>query len=138
MIASHYLDALEADPERPTRRSRGEARRWFTRAAERAASLAASLEAQRAFERAAGLAGEEAERGNSLARAGDLAVMGGRFDEAESLLSEAITILDPARCPRRRGRSTGQARRGLFLVEQDRGVRGPAPACARGAHGRRG
>ena len=97
VIASHYLDAHEADPEAPDRDEvRGEARRWFTRAAERAASVAASLEAQRAFERVAGLAGEEVERGNSLARAGDLAVMGGRFDEAESLLSEAITILDAA------------------------------------------
>ena len=97
VIASHYLDAHEADPEAPDRDEvRGEARRWFTRAAERAASVAASLEAQRAFERVAGLAGEEVERGNSLARAGDLAVMGGRFGEAESLLSEAITILDAA------------------------------------------
>ena len=139
VIASHYLDAHEADPEAPDRDEvRGEARRWFTRAAERAASVAASLEAQRAFERVAGLAGEEVERGNSLARAGDLAVMGGRFGEAESLLSEAITILDAARCPLRRGQSSDEAGRGLFRVEQDRGVGGAAPACARGAHGRRG
>jgi class 3 adenylate cyclase/tetratricopeptide (TPR) repeat protein len=75
---------------------RAQARHWFTRAADRAASLAASLEAQRAFERAAGLAADEVERGASLARAGDLAVMGGRVDEAEPLLRESIEILDGA------------------------------------------
>ena len=97
VIASHYLDAHEADPDASDRDVvRGEARRWFTRAAERAASLAASLEAQRAFERAAGLAGEDVERGKSLARAGDLATVGGRVGQAESLLVEAIAILDAA------------------------------------------
>ncbi len=94
VIASHYLDAHAADPDAADRDDvRTEARRWFTRAAERAASLAASLEAQRAFERAADLAGEEPDRGRSLARAGELAVMGGRLDEAESLLRSAIEIL---------------------------------------------
>ncbi len=97
VIASHYLDAHAADPDAADRDDvRAEARRWFTRAAERAASLAASLEAQRAFERAADLAGEHAERGRSLARAGELAVMGGRVEEAVPLLEEAISILDAA------------------------------------------
>ncbi|RDI73452.1 Adenylate/Guanylate cyclase catalytic domain-containing protein [Gaiella occulta] len=94
VIASHYLDAHEADPDADDRDEvRAEARRWFTRAADRAASLAASLEAQRAFERAADLAGEQTERGRSLARAGELAVMGGRVEEALPLLEEAIEIL---------------------------------------------
>jgi predicted ATPase/class 3 adenylate cyclase len=97
VIASHYLDAHAADPEAGDREDvRAEARAWFTRAAERAASLAASLEAQRAFERAADLAEEFVERGRSLARAGELAVMGGRIDEATSLLEEAIDILTAA------------------------------------------
>jgi class 3 adenylate cyclase/tetratricopeptide (TPR) repeat protein len=97
VIASHYLDAHETDPDAHDRDDiRAEARRWFTRAAERAASLAASLEAQRAYERAAGLADDEIERGRSLARAGKLATMGARFDEAEPLLREAIAILEAA------------------------------------------
>ncbi|MFN2471995.1 MAG: AAA family ATPase [Gaiellaceae bacterium] len=97
VIASHYLDAREADPDAADADEvRAQARHWFTRAADRAASLAASLEAQRAFERAAGLAGEEGEQGTSLARAGDLAVMGGRLDEAEPLLRAAIEILEEA------------------------------------------
>ena len=66
VIATHYLDAHEADPTpRTPPRSGREARRWFTRAADRAASLAASLEAQQAFERAAGLTDEGVERGRS-------------------------------------------------------------------------
>ncbi len=50
VIATHYLDAHEADPSAADADDvRAEARAWFTRAAERAASLAASLEAQRAL-----------------------------------------------------------------------------------------
>ena len=94
VIATHYLDAHEADPDAADAAEvKAEARRWFTRAALRAASLAASLEAQRAFERAAGLTDEGVERGRSLARAGELAVMGGRVEEAVPLLEEAIDIL---------------------------------------------
>jgi class 3 adenylate cyclase/predicted ATPase len=97
VIATHYLDAYEAEPDADDREEvRAEARVWFTRAAERAASLAASLEAQRAHERAADLTGDDVERGRSLARAGELAAMGGRIDEAESLLEEAIAILAAA------------------------------------------
>jgi class 3 adenylate cyclase/tetratricopeptide (TPR) repeat protein len=97
VIAAHYLDAHGADPAAADGDDvRAEARRWFTRAAERAASLAASREAQRAFEQAAELAGEEVERGRSLARAGEHAVMGGRFDEATPLLEQAIDILGRA------------------------------------------
>jgi tetratricopeptide (TPR) repeat protein len=97
VIATHYLDAHAADPAAADVDDvRGEARHWFTRAAERAASLAASREAQRAFEQAADLAAEETERGRSLARAGELASMGGRFDEAIPLLEEAIGILNRA------------------------------------------
>ena len=112
VIAAHYLDAQEADPAAADSDDvRGEARRWFTRAAERAASLAASREAQRAFVQAADLAGEEVERGRSLARAGEHAVMGGRFDEAAPLLEEAIDILGRA------GARTDAARAEVTLAE---------------------
>ncbi len=100
VIASHYLDAHAADPSAADGDDvRAEARRWFTRAAERAASLAASLEAQRAFERAAELAEDPFERGRSLARAGELALSGGRLGEATPLLEEAIAILTEADAP---------------------------------------
>jgi len=128
VIASHYLDAHDADPDAPDRDDvRAEARRWFTRAAERAASLAASLEAQRAFERAADLAVERPERGRALARAGDLAFMGGRTEEALPLLEEAIEILvdaglrgDAARAEMRLGEvlfTTGRIEEGVSRLE---------------------
>jgi class 3 adenylate cyclase/tetratricopeptide (TPR) repeat protein len=97
VIAAHYLDAHEADPAAADGDDvRGDARLWFTRAAERAASLASTREAQRAFAQAADLAGEDAERGRSLARAGELAWTGGRPEEAIPLLEEAIEILSRA------------------------------------------
>ncbi len=120
VIATHYLDAHEADPSADDRDEvRAEARAWFTRAAERAASLAASLEAQRAYERAAGLADDEIERGRSLARAGELALMGGRPDEAERLLVNAIEILDGAGL--RAETAAAQVRLGEVLFTNGRG-----------------
>jgi class 3 adenylate cyclase/predicted ATPase len=118
VIASHYLDAREADPDADDADDvRAQARHWFTRAADRAASLAASLEAQRAFERAAGLAAGEAERGLSLARAGELALMGGRLDEAEQLLREAIEILAAAGMP---SAASAEANLGELLFATER------------------
>ena len=119
VIASHYLDAHEADPGAADHDEvRAEARRWFTRAAERAAALAASLEAQRAFERAAGLTDSEIERATSLMRAGELAVMGGRVGEAELLLREALAIFDNAGA--RDGVTTAQFRLGELLFVTSR------------------
>ncbi len=114
VIAMHYLDAHEADPgAADADEVKANARSWFTRAADRAASLAASLEAQRAFERAAGLTDEGVERGRSLARAGELAMMGGRVEEAEPLLAEAIAILEA--CDRRGEAASAQAQLGEVL-----------------------
>jgi len=114
VIATHYLDAHEADENAADAADvRAEARRWFTRAADRAASLAAPLEAQRAFERAADLTDEGVERGRSLARAGELASMGGRMDEAESLLEEAIAIFEAA--DRRTEAAAAQSQMGSVL-----------------------
>ena len=119
VIATHYLDAHAADTDAADRDDvRAEARRWFTRAAERAAAVAAPLEAQRAFERAAELAGSEPEQGRSLARAGELAVMGGRMDDAERLLVTAIAILD--REGMRAEAATAQSRLGDVLFATDR------------------
>jgi len=119
VIATHYLDAHEADPSAADADEvRADARRWFTRAADRAASLAASLEAQRSFERAADLSDEGAERGLSLARAGELAVIGSRMDEAEPLLEEAIAIFVAAGEPAEAARA--QARLGEVLFDTGR------------------
>ena len=119
VIASHYLDTHEADAAAADGDDvRAEARSWFTRAAERAASLAASLEAQRAFERAADLAGNQTERGRSLARAGEHAVGGGGLEEAAALLEEAIDIL--RRAGERADAARAQVRLGELLFVSNR------------------
>jgi class 3 adenylate cyclase/predicted ATPase len=118
VIAAHYLDAHEADPSAADADAvRAEARAWFTRAAERAASLAASLEAQRAFVRAADLSDDDLARGKALAQAGGLAIMGNRADEAESLLRDAIALLEPLDA---RAAADAQNRLGeiLFMTER--------------------
>ena len=80
VIATHYLDAHEADESAADAHEvRAEARRWFTRAADRAASLAASLEAQKAFERAADL-DRRGRRAWTLPRARRRARSDGRTD----------------------------------------------------------
>ena len=56
VVAQHYIDALESAPDAPDAEEiRDRAREMLVRAGERAASLAATAEAQRAYERAAEL-----------------------------------------------------------------------------------
>ena len=56
VVAQHLIDALESAPDAPDAAEiRDRAREMLVRAGERAASLAATAEAQRAFERAADL-----------------------------------------------------------------------------------
>jgi class 3 adenylate cyclase/tetratricopeptide (TPR) repeat protein len=84
VLASHYLDAVSADPDAPDADAiRTFARETLTTAGQRAASLAAAREARRYFERAAGLADDEAERARLLAEAG-----------AAASRSGAIAVLD--------------------------------------------
>jgi predicted ATPase len=90
VIATHYLDAFGAGPDDPDAADiRAEARDWLTRAAERAAALAATDDAQRAFESAVELTDEPIERARLLERAGEVARMANRLDEAERLLRAA-------------------------------------------------
>src|SRR5205807_760870 len=72
--------------------TRAAARKWFIRAGERAASLASAAEAQRGFDRASELADDDVERAKLALRAGELAVMAGRYDDAEDRLGTAIDI----------------------------------------------
>ena len=126
VIASHYLDAHQADAAAEDGDDvRAEARHWFTRAAERAASLAASLEAQR---RSNGLPTWPATRRNAVVR----------WRVPASSPSWAAGSTRPRRCStgdrnphpdrraRRSSRSTGPARRAAARLEPDRGGRGPA------------
>ncbi len=90
VIAAHYLDAARADEAAPDSADiTGHARTWLERAGERAASLAAADEAQRAFENAAALADNEQGKAQLLERAGNIARQGTRFDDSERLLAQA-------------------------------------------------
>ncbi len=97
VIAAHYLDAQAAEPESDGAETlKANAREWLSRAGERAASLAATDDAQRAFEQAADLAGGPVERARLLERAGELARAGNRVDQAERHLREAHALCDEA------------------------------------------
>ena len=74
VIAAHHRDAFEADPDGPeSAESRRAACAWLERAGERAASLGAPEDGQRAFDDAAAIAEEPPERARLLEQAGRLA-----------------------------------------------------------------
>jgi tetratricopeptide (TPR) repeat protein len=93
VIATHLLDAVQAQPDdADADDTQAEARGWLTRAAERAAALAATDDAQRTFAAAAELTGDPLERARLLERAGEVARMANRLDDAERLLRTAFAL----------------------------------------------
>ncbi len=95
VIASHYLDAFRAAPEaEDAAEIRVKAQAMLARAGERAASLAASGEAQRYFEQAAGLADEPPEKARLLDRAGQMASFSADPDTARRLMEESIALYE--------------------------------------------
>ncbi len=117
VIAAHYLDAFRADEDAEDAEAiRASARGWLERAGERAISLAATEEAQRAFESAAELAAEPAEHARLLERAGDMARMGNRVDRAEDLYSRARDLYRDAGDTHGEARTTGGIARALWIT----------------------
>jgi class 3 adenylate cyclase/tetratricopeptide (TPR) repeat protein len=95
VVAAHYLDAYEAAPaDSDAEEIRGNARDMLVRAGERAASLGANLEAQRAFERAIDLTEDPLVRGELEERAGVMASSGLRPDEAKAHYERAIQLFE--------------------------------------------
>jgi len=95
VVASHYLDAYEADPDAADAPAiREKARAALTRAAERAASLGAAEEAQRYFEQGAGLADEPLEQAELLGRAGEMAGRGSNPEATRELLERSIALYE--------------------------------------------
>jgi tetratricopeptide (TPR) repeat protein len=112
VLASHYLAAVDAEPDAPDAQAiRGLARETLANAGRRALSLALGNEARRYFERAAELADEEPQRAMLLAEAGGAAARTADREEARALLSEAIEMLDAA------GRTDDAARTRALLVD---------------------
>jgi class 3 adenylate cyclase/tetratricopeptide (TPR) repeat protein len=95
VVAAHYLDSYRAAPDDPdSEELRATAREMMVRAGERAASLGASAEAQRAFERAIELTDDPVGSAELYERAGMMAYVGARVDEAASQFERAIELFD--------------------------------------------
>jgi predicted ATPase/class 3 adenylate cyclase len=97
VIAAHLLDAHRSEPADPDAPAiKAEASGWLVRAAERAAALAATEEAQRAFETAAALADAPLDRARLFERAGELALAANSLDAAAAHLRTAFALYDEA------------------------------------------
>jgi class 3 adenylate cyclase/tetratricopeptide (TPR) repeat protein len=95
VLASHYLAAVDADPDAADADTiRALARETLASAGHRAVSLALGVEARRYFEQAAGLADEDVERARLLADAGVAAARAADLDAAHKLLGDAIAVLE--------------------------------------------
>jgi class 3 adenylate cyclase/tetratricopeptide (TPR) repeat protein len=95
VLASHYLEAIQADPEADDVGAlRAAARERLTDAGRAAASLALGPEAQRYFQHAAELAEEDSERAALFEQAGQALAQSGDTDAAEEHLRQAIELYE--------------------------------------------
>jgi class 3 adenylate cyclase/tetratricopeptide (TPR) repeat protein len=95
VVASHLLEAYQAAPDAPDAGEiKARARETIARAGERAASLAANDVAERYFVQAADLAEDPIEMASLIERAGGMAWMGARTEEATDLLERAIGLFE--------------------------------------------
>ncbi len=97
VLASHHLAAYEAAPDDiDAGEVKQRARSLLARAGERAASLAASEEAERYFEQAAALAEEPLEQARLLERAGEMAFRAGSSERAQDRFEQALGLFEEA------------------------------------------
>jgi class 3 adenylate cyclase/tetratricopeptide (TPR) repeat protein len=97
VVAAHYRDAYEAAPDDPDAAEiKAKARAMLARAGERAASLAATEEAQHYFEHALELADDPLVEAELRERAGEMAALGLHYDEAEHHYRRALDLLEAA------------------------------------------
>jgi class 3 adenylate cyclase/tetratricopeptide (TPR) repeat protein len=95
VVAAHYLDAYTADPNADDAAEiRSTARGMLVRAADRAASLGANVEAQRSLEHATELTDEPIEQAGLLERAGLAARAGARSDDAAAFYERAKALYE--------------------------------------------
>ncbi|HWF58419.1 MAG TPA: adenylate/guanylate cyclase domain-containing protein [Candidatus Dormibacteraeota bacterium] len=97
VVASHFLEAYRLAPADPdAARIRTKAAEMMTQAAEHAASLAANPEAQHYFEEALHLVEGAQRQAEIHERAAEMALLGGRIDEAAEHFEQAITLFGAA------------------------------------------
>jgi class 3 adenylate cyclase len=114
VLASHYLSAIEAVPEAEDASAiRAKAGAMLARAGERAGSLGAPDEGQRAYDQAAELADDSGERAALLEHAGRLAIRARRPEDGRERLNRAIALYEEA------GNRRGVARASAALAEGD-------------------
>ncbi len=119
VVASHYLDAYTAAPDDPDAGEiRVKACEMFGRAGERAASLAAPVQAQQAFERAIKLSDDPLARADLHERAGIAAATGARAEAANAHFEQAIELFQEADAAHPAARVS--ARRAEILWERGR------------------
>jgi tetratricopeptide (TPR) repeat protein len=93
VVASHYQEAIRAEPDaEDVEALRSAARERLSAAGQAAASLALGSEADRYFEQAAELSSDELERAHLLEQAGRALWRSGDFETAEVRLREAIEL----------------------------------------------
>ncbi len=93
VIASHLLEAFEAAPEADDAADiKGQAVEMLVRAGDHAAALAADEEAERYYDRAAGLADDPVRQAELHERAGQALARGGRVEDAAAHLERAIDL----------------------------------------------
>jgi class 3 adenylate cyclase/tetratricopeptide (TPR) repeat protein len=118
VIASHYVAAYEAAPDADdSARIKEKARETLVRAGEHAASLAASAEARRYYERAAELTEDPVERAGLLVEAGTMAGRAHGAEGAKPLLEAALALYDEAGDTH--GAARASMRVGRFLLFTD-------------------
>jgi tetratricopeptide (TPR) repeat protein len=97
VVASHYLEAWRLEPDAADALEiKGKAKEMLVRAAERAAALAAAEEAESAFDRAAELTESGLERAALTERAGEMAELRGRPEDAAVRYRQATTLFEDA------------------------------------------
>jgi class 3 adenylate cyclase/tetratricopeptide (TPR) repeat protein len=97
VLASHYLAAYEAAPEDVDAAAiKTRARDLLARAGERAASLAASEEAQHYFQQAAALAEQPQEQARLYERAGEMALRDFKVELAQEHFERALALFREA------------------------------------------
>jgi tetratricopeptide (TPR) repeat protein len=97
VLASHYLAAYHASPDdSDAAEIKQRAADLLARAGERAASLAASEEAEHYFGQAADMAEQPLEQARLLERSGEMANRAGRTEPAQAAFEQALALYEEA------------------------------------------
>jgi class 3 adenylate cyclase/tetratricopeptide (TPR) repeat protein len=119
VLAAHFLDAAAADPAAADApRIRAAACETLADAGKRALSLALGAEAQRAFDRAAELAEDDATHATLLDQAGRAAQTNGDHRSAAARLEQAVSLFDALGDPRAAARSLAALSHSLARLDR--------------------